>query len=266
MAASLVRSDFADGVARLQLDSPRNRNALSDAMLSELSREILRAQASSEIRAVVLGHTGPAFCSGADLREQTAGLAAGRPAPGVGSLAPLMQLIQDCPKPVVCSIGGAVRAGGLGLVAACDIAIAAESATFATGEVRLGVAPAVIAVTVLPKMGRAAAARLFLTGATITAIEAKTGGLVADVVSDAELGMAVEVVVRQLLLANPKALAATKRILSDVPGLSRERAFAEMVELSAELFASAEAREGMTAFLERRPPSWASPPAPGDGN
>ncbi len=264
MAASLVRSDFTDGVARLQLDSPSNRNALSHAMLSQLTREIERAQSAAEIRVVVLGHTGTTFCSGADLREQTAALEEGRAARGVSSLAPLMQLIQDCPKPVVCSIGGAVRAGGVGLVAASDIAIAAESATFATGEVRLGLAPAVISVTVLPKMDRSAAARLFLTGATVTATEAKVSGLVADVVSDAELGMAVEVVVRQLLLANPKALAATKRILTDVPGLGRDRAFAEMVKLSSELFASAEAREGMTAFLERRPPNWAPPAAAAD--
>jgi methylglutaconyl-CoA hydratase len=262
MPAGLVRSEFAGGVAQLQLDSPSNRNALSAAMLADLRGEIERAQADEQIRVLVLGHTGPAFCSGADLREQTAGIQEGRLAPGVGALAPLFQLILDCPKPVVCAVGGAARAGGLGLVAACDIAIAAESATFATGEVRMGVAPAVLSVVVLPKIGRSAAARMFLTGATIDAAEAQAIGLVAHVVSDPELGEAVELVVRQLLLAHPNALATTKRILNAVPEMSRGDAFAAMVELSAQLFSSSEAHEGMTAFLERRPPSWAPPPDP----
>jgi len=261
MAATLVRSEFAGGVARLQLDSPGNRNALSAELLADLIGEVTRARSDPEIRVLVLGHTGPAFCSGADLREQTAGLREGRPAPGVGALAPLFQMILDCPKPVVCAVGGAARAGGLGLVAACDIAIAAESATFATGEVRLGVAPAVLSVVVLPKVGRSAAAHLFLTGATVGAAEAQAMGLVANVVSDPELGAAVESVVGQLLLAHPNALAATKRILSEVPEMRRDSAFAAMVELSARLFATAEAHEGMTAFLERRPPTWAPPPA-----
>ena len=263
MAATLVRSEFSGSVARLQLDSPSNRNALSTKLLTDLTGEIERAQSDPEIRVLVLGHTGPAFCAGADLREQTAGLPEGRPAPGVGALAPLFQLILDCPKPVVCSVGGAARAGGLGLVAACDIAIAAESATFATGEVRLGVAPAVLSVVVLPKVGRSAAARLFLTGATIGAREAQAMGLLAHVVPDEELGAAVELVVSQLLLAHPSALAATKRILTEVPEMSRDHAFAAMVELSAKLFSSPEAHEGMSAFLERRPPSWAPPPEPG---
>ncbi|MGH7643083.1 MAG: enoyl-CoA hydratase-related protein [Candidatus Dormibacteria bacterium] len=259
MAAVLVRSEFAGGVARFQLDSPGNRNALSSGLLSQLTSDIERAQADPEIRVLVLGHQGPVFSSGADLHEQTEGLKEGRPAPGVGALAPLFQLILDCPKPVVGAVGGAARAGGLGLVAACDVAIAGESATFATGEVRLGVAPAVLSVVVLPKVGRNAAARLFLTGATLSAGEALAIGLVAHVVADPELGAAVELVVGQLLLAHPNALAATKRILREVPSMPRDQAFAAMVELSAKLFASPEAHEGMTAFLERRPPSWAPP-------
>jgi methylglutaconyl-CoA hydratase len=261
MATSPLRSEFARGVARLQLDSPSNRNALSQEMLAALTTELERAQNDPQVRVVVLGHTGTAFCAGADLREQTAGIAEGRPAPGVGALAPLFRLILDCPKPVVAAVGGAARAGGLGLVAACDIAIATESATFATGEVRLGVAPAVLSVVVLPKVGRSAAARLFLTGVAIGAAEAQAIGLVAHVVSDQALDAAVELVISQLLLAHPKALAATKQILRDVPGMPREAAFAAMARLSAELFASAEASEGMSAFLERRPPNWVPPPA-----
>ena len=259
MQTSPVRSEFSGAVARLQLDSPSNRNALSAAMLLALTQEIERAQSDPQVRVIVLGHTGPAFCAGADLREQTAGVAEGRPAPGVGALVPLFRLLLDCPKPVVCAVGGAVRAGGVGLVAACDIAIAAETATFATGEVRLGLAPAVLSVVVLPKVGRSAAARLFLTGATLGAAEALAMGLVAHVVSEQELGAAVELVVSQLLLAHPNALATTKQILADVPGMRREAAFSAMAELSAKLFVSSEASEGMSAFLERRPPNWVPP-------
>ncbi|MGC1185592.1 MAG: enoyl-CoA hydratase-related protein [Candidatus Dormiibacterota bacterium] len=259
MQTSPVRSEFSGAVARLQLDSPSNRNALSNTMVAALAAEIERAQGEPQVRVIVLGHTGPAFCSGADLREQTGGVAEGRPAPGVGALAPLFRLILDCPKPVVCAVGGAARAGGLGLVAACDIAIAAESATFATGEVRLGVAPAVLSVVVLPKVGRSAAARLFLTGVTVGAAEALAMGLVAHVVGEQELGAAVELVTSQLLLAHPNALAATKQILRDVPGMPRQAAFSAMAELSAQLFASPEASEGMSAFLERRPPNWVPP-------
>lgn len=262
MAEQLLRSDFSGGVARLQLDSPGNRNALSTGLLTELTAAIERATADPEIRVIVLGHTGSVFCSGADLREQSAGFGEGRPAPGVGALAPLFQLLLDCPKPVVASVGGAARAGGVGLIAACDIAVAGESATFATGEVRLGVAPAVLSVVVLPKLSRASAARLFLTGATIGAAEALAIGLVAHLVPDDKLGDGVELVVAQLLLAHPGALAATKRILREVPEMSRTEAFAAMVELSASLFSRPEAREGMTAFLEHRPPTWAPPPEP----
>ncbi|HVC38409.1 MAG TPA: enoyl-CoA hydratase-related protein [Candidatus Dormibacteraeota bacterium] len=260
MRASLVRSEHRGGVARIELDSPSNRNALSAELLAGLGSALAGAEADPEIRVLVLGHSGPAFCSGADLREQTRGFSVGRPAPGVGALAPLFRQLLDCPKPIVCRVAGAARAGGVGLVAAADIAIASESATFGTGEVRLGVAPAVLAVVVLPKVGRAAAARLFLTGEPVDAAAAQAMGLISQVVPGQGLDAAVEVVVDQLLLANPTALAATKRILREVPELKREPAFAAMAELSQTLFASPEAAEGMAAFLERRRPSWVSPP------
>ena len=257
MAKALVRSDFSGPVARLRLDSPSNRNALSQKMLAELAAAVERASSDPAIRVLVLGHTGPTFCAGADLREQAAAIKGGGQAKGVGMLAPLLQLILDCPKPVVCLVGGPARAGGLGLVAACDIAIASESATFAASEVRLGLAPAVLAVVVLPKIGRSAAARLFLTGEAVPAQQALAMGLVSEVVPDPELESALERVLDQLLLGNPKALAAAKRIIRDVPGLDRGQAFASMVELSGQLFSSPEAAEGMNAFLEHRPAGWA---------
>jgi methylglutaconyl-CoA hydratase len=256
MVASMVRSDVSGPVARLELDSPANRNALSVQLLGDLAEAIRQAASNPEVRVLVLGHIGPSFCSGADLKEQATAIREGRAAPGVGGLAPILGQILECPKPVVCAVGGAARAGGVGLVAACDIAIASEAASFATGEVRLGVAPAVISVVVLPKIGRTAAARLFLTGATIGAREAQTIGLLSGVVPEADLDTAVAEVVGQLLLAHPDALAATKRILQTVPALSREDGFSAMSELSAQLFASPAAAEGMDSFLERRRPSW----------
>jgi methylglutaconyl-CoA hydratase len=257
MVASMVRSAVSGPVAHLELDSPANRNALSAQLLEDLAEAIGQAESNPEVRVLVLGHVGPAFCSGADLKEQAVSRRAGRVAPGVGGLAPILRQILDCPKPVICAVGGAARAGGVGLVAACDIAIASEAASFATGEVRLGVAPAVISVVVVPKIGSTAAARLFLTGSTIGAQEAKTIGLLSLVVPDSDLDLAVAEVVEQLLQAHPQALAATKRILRKMSELSRDETFSAMAELSAQLFASPVAAEGMDAFLERRPPSWA---------
>lgn len=262
MVPALVRSVVTGKVAHLELDSPANRNALSARLVGELEDQIQRAQADKEVRVVLLGHTGTAFCSGADLSEQARAPGQGGTAPGVGALAPLFQAILDCPKPVVCAVGGAARAGGVGLVAACDIAVAAESATFATSEVRVGVAPAVLSVVVLPKIGLSAAARLFLTGSPVSAHQAQAMGLVSQVVPDQELEAAVQLVVDQLLKAHPNALAATKRILREVPEMSRDAGFTAMVELSAKLFSSPEAQEGMAAFLERRRPSWESPSPP----
>lgn len=256
MVASMVRSAVSGPVAHLELDSPANRNALSAQLLADLAEAIRRAESDPEVRVLVLGHIGPTFCSGADLKEQAAAHREGRAAPGVGGLAPILRQILDCPKPVVCAVGGAARAGGVGLVAACDIAIASEAASFATGEVRLGLAPAMIAVVVLAKIGSTAAARLFLTGTTIGAREAQTIGLLSMVVPDSELDSEVAEVVGQLLQAHPDALATTKQILQRVPELSREEAFSAMAELSARLFASPAAAEGIDAFLERRPPSW----------
>jgi methylglutaconyl-CoA hydratase len=256
MVTSMVRLAVSGPVAHLELDSPANRNALSSQLLGDLGDAIGRAESNPEVRVLVLGHIGPAFCSGADLKEQASARREGHAAPGVGGLAPILRQILDCPKPVVCAVGGAARAGGVGLVAACDIAIASEAASFATGEVRLGVAPAVISVVVLPKVGSTAAARLFLTGATIGAREAQTIGLLSQVVPGSELDSAVAEVVGQLLQAHPDALAATKRILQTVTDLSREEGFSAMSELSSRLFASPAAAEGMDSFLERRRPSW----------
>lgn len=246
---SLVRLTTRGGVATVTLDSPRNRNALSARLVEQLRERLTRALADDTARMVVLTGTGSVFCAGADLKEQSAG-AAPPDLPG------LLTLIWDSPKPVVARLNGSARAGGLGLVTACDIAIAPDTATFAFSEVRLGVAPAMIAVTCLRRMDARAAAEYFLTGEVFDARRAREIGLLNRAVPAGELDATLAHYAGMLVRGAPGALAAAKRLPRIVPALTVEEGFARMAELSAERFASAEAREGIAAFLDKRDPSW----------
>ena len=247
----LVHLDVDSGIATITLDSPRNRNALSAQLVSELHKRIETAEADAAARAIVLTHTGTTFCAGADLSEARNG-------PMSGTASTLLQLIRafiDCPKPVVARIDGNVRAGGLGLIGACDIVVAGPRSTFALTEVRLGLAAAVISVALLPRIDERAAARYFLTGATFDAAEAARIGVVSIAAPDADEACAA--VTAQLLLGSPQGLAESKRLITARVRAAIEQDGERMVELSARLFASDEAHEGMVAFLERRPPRWA---------
>jgi methylglutaconyl-CoA hydratase len=168
----------------------------------------------------------------------------------------VLTAIWRCPKPVVARVGGPARAGGLGIVAAADIAVAAASATFAFTEVRLGVIPAVISATVLPRLAPRAAAELYLTGDTFDAARAAAVGLVTAAVPDEDLDAAVARYTSSLVRAAPGALAGAKELLRRVPGASLEEDLAELTELSVSYFRSAEAAEGMAAFREKRAPFW----------
>lgn len=252
----LVGYRVAGRVGVVTLDSPANRNALSRLLLDQLRAALRQATQDPLVRVVALGHTGTSFCAGADLGEQEEARARTGRSPGAGALAPILEAILDCPKPVVAEIAGAVRGGGMGLVAACDLAVAAESATFAFSEVRVGVAPAVIAPAVLARMTPARASELFLTGRTFSAAEALGAGLLSRVVPEAELSREVANLVSELLAGAPQAQAEVKRLLARVPGLDRREALEQMVALSERLFSAEEAREGISAFKERRPPSW----------
>jgi methylglutaconyl-CoA hydratase len=205
---------------------------------------------------IVLTHTGPVFCSGMDLRESR-GAAAG--AQGVHEFPRILRTIRMSPTPVVARVAGPARAGGVGLIAACDLAVAAEGATFAFTEVRIGVVPAIIAVTVLPRLLPHAARELFLTGETFDATRAAAVGLINAAVPADRLDAEVARYVSLLRLGAPGALAATKELLQRPPDGDLDAAFAAMQELSARHFASAEGQEGMAAFAEKRPPSWAHP-------
>ncbi|WP_169949575.1 enoyl-CoA hydratase-related protein [Microbispora sp. H11081] len=247
----LVRRERAGGVATVTLDSPHNRNALSSSLLRQLDDALSWALDDPGVRVIVLTGTGPVFCAGADLKEQRGG-----GAPVTASFPDIMLRIWESPKPVVCRLNGTARAGGLGLVAACDFAVAPATASFAFTEVRLGVVPAMIAVTCLRRLEPRAAAEYLLTGEVFGAARAVEIGLLTRAVPEEDLDATVAHYTGMLLRGGPEALAITKRLVREVPLLPVDEGFRAMAELSAERFTSAEGQEGMRAFAEKRPAAW----------
>ena len=257
MTDTLVSYTVDGAVARLTLDSPHNRNALSARLVGQLHDGLRRATGDPAVRAVVLGHTGGTFCAGADLSEASGGdpfdAALGR----ARELTATLRAIVECPVPVIAAVDGHVRAGGMGLVGACDIAIAGPRATFALTEARIGVAPAIISLTLLPKLSPRAAARYFVTGETFGAEQAARVGLVTEATDD--VAAAVDAITADLATASPQGLAASKALTTSAVLAGFDRDAERLAADSARLFVSEEAREGMQAFLEKRPPRWAPP-------
>lgn len=245
---TLVRAEVASGVATLTLDSPHNRNALSRRLVAELLEGLARAEADDGVRVLVVRAEGPVFCSGADLAEA----AEGSMREGAAALVELQRRVLTCPKPVVARVQGPVRAGGLGLVAACDLAVAAESATFALSEVRLALAPAVVSLTVLPRLTSRAASRVVLTGETFDGTAAAVMGLVTLAVPADSLDDALDGLVADLVAGHPQGLRESKRLLTAEVLERFDRDGEALAELSQRLFASDEARAAMAAFLSRR--------------
>ncbi|MET9391490.1 enoyl-CoA hydratase family protein [Streptomyces sp. NPDC006624] len=241
---TLVTRTRARAVETLTLDSPASRNALSAALVAELSGALADAGEDGEVRAVVLTHTGNTFSAGADLKDP----------PRPEALVALLRQIVDLPKPVVGRVTGHVRAGGLGLLAACDIAAASTQATFAFTEVRIGVAPAVISLPLLPRADPRALSRWYLTGERFDAVAATATGLLSAYADDVDTALAP--ILDGLRACAPEALAETKRLLTARVLEAFDRDAAHLTALSARLFSSPQAREGMTAFLERRDPAW----------
>ncbi|MGI5181319.1 enoyl-CoA hydratase family protein [Dactylosporangium sp. CA-152071] len=250
----LVRSQTAHGVATVTLDSPANRNALSTALIEELLAALAAATADDTVRVVVLTHTGPVFCSGADLKETAAAFGSGKPP--INRLGEVLTAIWECPKPVVARLTGPARAGGLGLIAAADIAVCSLEATFAFSEVRIGVIPAVISATVLPRLSPRAAAELFLTGATFDGARAREIGLVTAAVAADQVDEAVSAFVASLARGAPGALRGTKELLRRRKADTFRDELAAMTELSVSYFGSAEGIEGIMAFRDKRDPNW----------
>jgi enoyl-CoA hydratase len=268
MSGPYVQYRAADGAATLILDSPHNRNALSTRLVTELRHHLAAAAADPAVRAVVLTHTGGTFCAGADLAEASAapgsdtgastGAATGPPAPAAARTPPLAELLRvilELPKPVVAQIDGHVRAGGMGLAGACDIVIAGPSCTFALTEARLGLAPSIISLTVLPRLTSRAAGRYFLTGEKFGPQEAMALGLVTIATDDT--AEAAAAILGQLRLASPQGLAESKALTTAAILAEFGRSADRLAAQSARLFASEEALEGMNAFLQKRQPRWA---------
>ena len=255
---SVVRSETRDGVCTVTLCDAEHRNALGRQLISEMIQAFEVAEADDDVRVIVLTNEGSAFCAGANLSERSSGSSSGD---GVGPAAvsspkDLFGRFARSPKPYVGRIAGHCVAGGMGLAAAMDISIAHEDAKFGFTEVRIGVAPAVISVVCLPKLRTADARATFLRGNRFSGREAAAMGLINAAVPADRLDAEVDAVVDDLLAAAPGALAAAKELLAEVPRLPTDEAFAWTSELSARLFSTDEAREGMTAFLEKRTPSF----------
>lgn len=248
----LVRSAHERGITTLTLDSPHNRNALSTRLVTELHTALADAAARDATRAVLLTHTGSTFCAGADLSEAAA---TDDPTAGPLGLTRLLRALVELPKPVVARVTGHVRAGGLGLLGACDISVAGPEATFAFTEARLGLAPAVISMPLLPRLDPRAASRYYLTGERFGAAEAARIGLVTLAADEVDAGLAP--VIDGLRKGSPQGLAASKQLVTAEVLRTFDRDTQALAARSAELFGSAQAREGMTAFLERRAPEWA---------
>jgi methylglutaconyl-CoA hydratase len=249
----MVGVQHSDGIRTLTLDSPANRNALSARLLEQLEQALRDATEDVDVRAVVLTGTGTVFSSGADLSERGAAAPNRMPA--------ILTCMVESPVPVIVRVNGHARAGGLGLIAAADMAVAAASSTFAFTEVRVGVAPAMILVPALRVVDRRFLTRAVLTGDRFSAEAAAAAGLLTAVTTD-EAALDAWVAAQTLALrqAAPGAVRATKALLRSLPAQAWAEGLAAAAAASAELFAGAEAAEGMDAFLQKRRPAWDSTP------
>lgn len=247
----LVRGEVRNGAAWILLDSPANRNALSRQLINELQEALTWAADSAEARYVVLGHTGSTFCAGADLAEASSADRSRQPAVLLGQL---LRALLAHPKPVVAAVDGHVRAGGMGLVGACDLAVATERASFGLTEVRLGLAASVISVVVAPRLSDRDAACLFLGGSVQSAERMRAVGFLTAVVDDLQTG--VTELTAGIVKGSPQGLRESKRVLNQPLLADFDTRMDGLLQLSADLFASDEAREGMAAFLDKREPRW----------
>ncbi|MEO8267250.1 MAG: enoyl-CoA hydratase-related protein [Ilumatobacteraceae bacterium] len=238
----LVSVVSVEGVATITLDSPSNRNALSQQLLIDL-HDALDVAEQERAQVIVLTHTAPAFCAGADLKERSTGNVDST------SFVRALERLATVAAPVIAAVDGAVRAGGIGLMAACDLIVVNPSITFAFTEVRIGVAPAIITGPILQRCGWSKLAGPYLTGEVFDAARALDMGLVTHVVDD--VAATVAELCRDVLRGGPNAIAATKALLRT------SHTMAELQAISESLFTSDEGREGMAAFTEKRPPRWA---------
>src|SRR6478735_12722065 len=249
-------------VARIWLNRPELRNAFDDVVIRELGEAFAQASAAAEVRVIVLGANGPAFCAGANLNwmRRAADFTRDENTADAAALAAMLRTIHESPKPVIARVQGDVYAGGMGLVAACDIAVSVDTAWYCLSEVKIGLVPATISPYVLRAMGTRAAQRWFLTAERFAAAEAHRIGLVHEVVAADALDAKVAELVKALTGASPAAVRACKTLIADVAGREIDDALiAKTVEGIADIRASDEGREGVQSFLQKRKPSWLNP-------
>lgn len=259
MTTQTLEISIAHHVAVIWLAREKVRNAFNDTMVEELAQAFARLGADADVRAIVLAARGPAFCAGADLdwMRKAAQYTAEENRADARRMAAMLRTIYECPKPTIARVHGDVYAGGMGLVAACDIAIAAQSASFCLSETRLGLIPAVISPYVVRAMGANMARRYFLTAEKFDAAEAFRIGFVHDIVVDEELDARINTLLGQLMLTSAHAVAEAKRLVREIAGRPIDEALAaDTAERIAAIRASDDAREGVRAFLEKRKPRW----------
>ena len=246
-------------VATITLTQPEIRNAFSDEVIAEITQAFRTAGERPDVRAIVLAAEGPAFCAGANLNwmRRMADYTREENVQDAGMLAEMLRVIYECPKPTIARVQGDVYAGGVGLVACCDIAVSADHVHYCLSETKIGLIPATISPYVIRAMGARAAHRYFLTAERFNAAEALRIGFVHEVVHADELDAKVDTILKNLLSASPNAVRAAKKLVQDVA--EREinaQLIAQTVEGIADIRASEEGREGVQAFLAKRKPSW----------
>lgn len=266
MSYEMIQTEFAQGIALIWLNRPATRNAMNGTLIAELTDAVGAAIDDDAVRAIVLAGRGKAFCAGADLnwmktaREMTPEEAR----EDSFRLARLLRLLYESPKPTVARVHGPAFAGGMGLVAACDIAVASHDARFCLSEAKLGMIPAMISPYVLKAMGESRARRYFLSAEVFDAAEAYRIGFVHELAPAEELDATVNAILGHLVMGSPSALAECKRLVRDMTGQPIDDALtAETVARIAAARASDDAQEGIAAFFEKRKPAWVPvPPTP----
>lgn len=249
----------ADKVATVTLDRPELRNAFNEHAIAELALAFDELGRSDTVRAIVLAANGPSFCAGADLHwmKKMAGYSHDENQQDAMRLADMLRTIYLCPKPTVARVQGDCYAGGMGLVAACDIVVAVDSAGFCLSEVKLGLIPATISPYVIKAMGEQAARRYFLTAERFDAAEARRIGLAHEVVAAEALDATVAAIVKALVNNSPNAVRQAKTLVREIVGQDVDDALlADTAARIAAIRASLEGREGVASFLEKRKPTW----------
>ena len=258
----MLQTTMDGAIATVTLDRPEVRNAFNDELITQLTRAFADLGARDDVRCIVLAAHGAAFCAGADLNwmKRMADYTREENLADAGALATMLRTIYECPKPTIAQVQGDVYAGGMGLVACCDIAVALDTAHFCLSEVKLGLIPATISPYVIRAMGARIAHRYFLTAERFDAVEARRIGLVHDVVHTGALQQHVAAIAQALVGAGPEAVKACKRLVHDVAGCAITPELVQRTVAGiADCRAGAEGREGVQSFLQKRKPGWLLP-------